>query len=59
MARLYSNENFLQPVVDELRRWGHDVLTVLETIRRGADHAGPGTGHEEDVRTEENGMAVS
>ena len=30
MARLYSNENFPQPVVDELRRWGHDVLTVLE-----------------------------
>lgn len=30
MARLYSNENFPFPVVDELRRLGHDVLTVLE-----------------------------
>lgn len=31
MARLYANENFPQPVVQELRRLGHDVLTVLET----------------------------
>ena len=30
MATLYSNENFPQPVVEELRRLGHDVLTVLE-----------------------------
>lgn len=30
MARLYSNENFPFPVVEELRRLGHDVLTVLE-----------------------------
>ncbi len=30
MALLYSNENFPQPVVEELRRFGHDVLTVLE-----------------------------
>lgn len=30
MARLYSNENFPYPVVVELRRLGHDVLTVLE-----------------------------
>ena len=30
MARLYSNENFPFPVVVELRRLGHDVLTVLE-----------------------------
>jgi hypothetical protein len=27
---LYSNENFPFPVVEELRRLGHDVLTVLE-----------------------------
>lgn len=27
MARLYANENFPLPVVDELRRLGHDVLT--------------------------------
>jgi len=30
VARLYSNENFPLPVVEELRRYGHDVLTVLE-----------------------------
>jgi hypothetical protein len=30
VARLYSNENFPLPVVEELRRLGHDVLTVLE-----------------------------
>lgn len=33
MARLYSNENFPLPVVDELRRLGHDVLTIQETGR--------------------------
>ena len=31
MADLYANENFPQPVVNELRGLGHDVLTVLET----------------------------
>lgn len=30
MAMLYSNENFPMPVVEELRRLGHEVLTVLE-----------------------------
>lgn len=30
MTLLYSNENFPKPVVEELRRLGHDVLTVLE-----------------------------
>jgi len=30
MARFYSNENLPQPVVDELRRLGHDVLTSYE-----------------------------
>ena len=35
MARLYSNENFPFPVVDELRRLGHDVLTVLDTGHAG------------------------
>ncbi len=33
MARLYSNENFPLPVVDELRKRGHDVLTIQETGR--------------------------
>lgn len=31
MARLYSNENFPLQVVEELRRLGHDVLTIQET----------------------------
>jgi len=31
MARLYSNENFPLPTVEELRRLGHDVLTIQET----------------------------
>lgn len=35
MARLYSNENFPFPVVAELRRLGHDVLTIQETGRAG------------------------
>lgn len=30
MARLYSNENFPQPVVEALRALGHDVLTSRE-----------------------------
>lgn len=30
MARLYSNENFPLPVVEELRRLGHDLLTIQE-----------------------------
>lgn len=35
MARLYSNENFPLPVVEELRRLGHDVLTVGDADRAG------------------------
>src|SRR5688572_33358952 len=35
MARLYANENFPLPVVLELRRLGHDVLTIQETGRAG------------------------
>lgn len=31
--RLYSNENFPFPVVEELRRLGYDVLTIQETGR--------------------------
>jgi hypothetical protein len=30
MARLYANENFPLPVVEELRRLGHDVRTTLD-----------------------------
>jgi len=35
VARLYSNENFPLPVVEELRRLGHDVLTIQETGKAG------------------------
>jgi hypothetical protein len=35
MARLYANENFPWPVVEELRRLGHDVLTMQEAGRAG------------------------
>lgn len=35
MARLYANENFPLPVVEELRRLGHDVLTTLEAGNAG------------------------
>lgn len=35
MARFYSNENFPFPVVEELRRLGHDVLTIQETGQAG------------------------
>ncbi len=35
MARLYAIENFPLPVVEGLRRLGHDVLTGLETGNAG------------------------
>jgi hypothetical protein len=35
MARFHANESFPLPVVEELRRAGRDVLTVLETGRAG------------------------
>ena len=35
MARLYSNENFPVPVVEALRRLGHDVLTTHEAGKSG------------------------
>jgi len=35
MARLYANENFPLAVVEELRRLGHDVLTIQETGHAG------------------------
>jgi hypothetical protein len=33
VARLYANENFPLPVVETLRRLGHDVLTIQDTGR--------------------------
>jgi hypothetical protein len=35
VARIYANENFPLPVVRELRRLGHDVLTIQETGKAG------------------------
>ena len=35
MARLYANENVPLPVVNELRRLGHDVLTTQDAGRAG------------------------
>ena len=35
MAHLYTNENFPLPVAEELRRLGHDVLTVQEAGNGG------------------------
>jgi hypothetical protein len=35
MALLYSNENFPLPAVEELRKRGHDVLTIQETGKAG------------------------
>lgn len=37
MARFYANENLPEPVVIELRRLGHDIVTMRET-----GHAGRG-----------------
>jgi hypothetical protein len=35
MARLYADEDFPQPVSEELRRLGHDVRTIQEAGRAG------------------------
>ena len=35
MARFYANENFPLSVVLELRRLGHDTLTIQETGKAG------------------------
>jgi hypothetical protein len=39
LARLYANENFPRPVVEELRQLGHDVLTSQDA--GNADRAVP------------------
>ncbi len=54
IARLYSNENFPLPVVEELRRLGHDVLTT-----RDAGKSNEGIPDDEVLRfATENGRAV-
>ena len=35
MARIYANENLPFPVVRELRKLGHDVLTTFESGKAG------------------------
>ena len=35
MASFYADENFRHPVVEELRKLGHDVLTAQEAGRAG------------------------
>ncbi|MFQ5668794.1 MAG: DUF5615 family PIN-like protein [Candidatus Binatia bacterium] len=35
MARLLADENFPLPVVEELRRLGHDVTTINEAGKAG------------------------
>jgi hypothetical protein len=35
MARFYANENVSEPVIFELRRLGHDVVTMRETGHAG------------------------
>jgi hypothetical protein len=35
MARLYADEGFPKPIVDELRRLGHDILTTQEAGKAG------------------------
>lgn len=41
MARLYSNENFPLPAVLELRRLGHDVMTIAESGNAGRQMTDP------------------
>ena len=31
MAKLYGDENFPLPVIEELRRLGHDIVTIQDT----------------------------
>jgi len=35
MRKLYSNENFPLPAVEELRRLGYDVMTIQESGKAG------------------------
>jgi hypothetical protein len=53
VSRFYSNENFPLPVVEELRKLGHDVLTIQETGK--ADEACP----DKEVRRLREALACS
>jgi hypothetical protein len=35
MARLYADEGFPKPIVEELRKLGHDVVTAQEAGKAG------------------------
>src|SRR5882762_9032102 len=39
MANLYADENFKYAVVEHLRSYGHDVLTVQEASEQGSSDA--------------------
>jgi hypothetical protein len=39
VALLYSNENFPFPVVEELRQFGHDVVTLGDQEKAGEAHS--------------------
>lgn len=41
MARLYADEDFPLPVVEELRRLGHDVRTAQDAGRAGQSIGDP------------------
>jgi hypothetical protein len=41
MARLYADEDFSYPAVEELRRLGHDVLTAQEAGEGGQGRTDP------------------
>ncbi len=38
MARLYFNENFPLPVIEELRKLGHDVRTIQESGKSNQEY---------------------
>lgn len=42
MTRLYSIENFPLPVVEELRRLGHDVVTIQESGKANQEYPDEG-----------------
>jgi predicted nuclease of predicted toxin-antitoxin system len=39
MANLYADENFKYAVVEHLRTFGHDIVTVQEAGEQGSDDA--------------------
>jgi hypothetical protein len=46
MASFYADENFPLPVVQELRRLGHDVLTIGEAGKANQQYSDPAVLHD-------------